>query len=107
MVNADLRISLASWSMHRMFFEEGLDLLGMVDLTGEYGIEGFEFVNTFFPAPQFRYLQGVRDRCAEHGITPLLIMCDGEGNLAIVAMGILGAVHATDLHKSCSVGASE
>ena len=84
MANADLRISLASWSMHRMFFEEGLDLLGMVDLTGEYGIEGFEFVNTFFPAPQFRYLQGLRDRCAEHGITPLLIMCDGEGNLAAV-----------------------
>lgn len=82
MADPDLRISLASWSMHRMFFEDGLDLLGMVDLTAEFGIEGFEFVNTFFPSPQFRYLEGLRDRCAEHGITPLLIMCDGEGNLA-------------------------
>jgi sugar phosphate isomerase/epimerase len=77
-----LKISLASWSMHRMFFEEGLDLLGMVDLTAEYGIKGFEFVNTFFPSPQFRYLERLRSRCADHGITPLLIMCDGEGNLA-------------------------
>jgi sugar phosphate isomerase/epimerase len=82
MADPDLRISLATWSMHRMFFEEGLDLLGMVDITAEFRIEGIEFVNTFFPSPQFRYLEGLRDRCAEHGITPLLIMCDGEGNLA-------------------------
>ena len=84
MADANLRISLATWSMHRMFFEEGLDLLGMVDLTAEFGIGGIEFVNTFFPSPQYRYLEGLRDRCAEHGITPLLIMCDGEGNLAAV-----------------------
>jgi sugar phosphate isomerase/epimerase len=87
MADPDLRISLASWSMHRMFFEEGLDLLGMVDLTAEFGIEGLEFVNTFFPSPQFRYLEGLRDRCAEHGIVPLLIMCDGEGNLAATDPG--------------------
>ncbi len=78
-----LQISLAAWSMHRLFLEEKtLDQMGMVRMCAEFGITGFEFVNTFFPSPQYRYLQRLRDFMAELGVTPLLIMCDGEGEMA-------------------------
>jgi hypothetical protein len=54
----------------------------MVRMCAELGIKGFEFVNTFFPSPQYRYLQRLRELMAELGVTALLIMCDGEGEMA-------------------------
>lgn len=69
--------------MHRLFLEEkALDQVGMVRMCAELGIRGFEFVNTFFPSPQYRYLQRLRELAAELGVQPLLIMCDGEGEMA-------------------------
>ncbi len=78
----DLRVSLAAWSMHRMFQARELDQTGMLRLCGELGIGGFEFVNTFFPSPQYRYLQQLRALADDLDIRLLLIMCDGEGDLA-------------------------
>jgi sugar phosphate isomerase/epimerase len=77
-----LQISLAAWSLHRMFRAGEIDQLGMVRLCAEMGIGGFEFVNTFFPSPQYRYLTRLRDLAAELDVRLLLIMCDGEGELA-------------------------
>jgi sugar phosphate isomerase/epimerase len=69
--------------MHRLFLEEkALDQLGMVRMCAELGIRGFESVNTFFPSPQYRYLQRLREVMAELAVQPLLIMCDGEGEMA-------------------------
>ncbi len=76
------RISLAAWSMHRMFFNRDLDQTGMVDLCAELGIEAFEMVNTFFPSPQYAYLKDLRKRAEDRGVKLLLIMCDGEGSMA-------------------------
>lgn len=76
------RISLAAWSMHRMFFAREIDQLGMVELCADLGIEALELVNTFFPSPQYAYLKELRRRAEDRGVRLLLIMCDGEGSMA-------------------------
>jgi sugar phosphate isomerase/epimerase len=77
-----LPLSLAAWSLHRAFFAGDVDQLGMVRAAGELGFTGFEMVNTFFPSPQARYLQTLRDAAGDAGVRLLLIMCDGEGDMA-------------------------
>ncbi len=81
---SDLQISLAAWSLHKMYFAREVDQLGMVDLCGELGIGGFEMVNTFFPSPQYGYLRQLQKRAEERGVKLLLIMCDLEGDLGHV-----------------------
>jgi len=75
-------ISLAAWSLHRMFFAKEIDQMGMVDFTAKHGISGFEMVNTFFPSPQYAYLKQLMQRADDQGLKLLLIMCDGEGSMA-------------------------
>ena len=62
------KISLAAWSMHRMFFAKQIDQLGMVDLCHDLGIGGLELVNTFFPSPQYGYLKQLRKRAEDAGV---------------------------------------
>lgn len=75
-------ISLAAWSVHRMFRDRQIDQLGMVDLCHELDIGGLELVNTLFPSPQYEYLKQLRRRAEDAGVKILLIMCDGEGSMA-------------------------
>jgi sugar phosphate isomerase/epimerase len=75
-------LSLAAWSLHRAFFAGEIDQIGMLRTAAELGFTGFEMVNTFFPSPQFRYLQTLRQEADALGVRLLLIMCDGEGDLA-------------------------
>lgn len=82
--NSELKVSLAAWSLHREFFDKKIDQLGMLDACAEFGITGFELVNTFFPSPQYAYLRHMKKRADDAGIELLLIMCDAEGDLAHV-----------------------
>ena len=82
MTENDLKISLAAWSLHREFFAGEVDQMGMLEACAELGIGGFELVNTFFPSPQYFYLRRMKKRADELGVELLLIMCDGEGDLA-------------------------
>jgi sugar phosphate isomerase/epimerase len=75
-------ISLAAWSLHKMFFAKEIDQMGMVDFTAKHGISGFEMVNTFFPSPQYAYLKQLKQRADDQNVKLLLIMCDGEGSMA-------------------------
>ncbi len=77
-----LRLSLAAWSMHRMFVAHEIDQLGMVAMAAELGFEGLELVNTFFPSPQYSYIKQLRQTAEEAGVLIPLIMCDGEGEMA-------------------------
>jgi sugar phosphate isomerase/epimerase len=77
-----LQISLAAWSMHRLFEAKEIDQVGMLRLCAEFGIGGFELVNRFFPAPQYTYLRRFRQTADELGVRLVLIMCDGEGEMA-------------------------
>ena len=78
------RISLAEWSLHNALFAGRLDNLAFPGLARtEYGIEAVEYVNQFFKdkAEDMTYLRDLKGRADGHGVTSLLIMCDGEGAL--------------------------
>jgi len=82
---AAFQISLAEWSLHRALFSKQLDNLDFPRVAREvYGIEGVEFVNQFFKdkAHDSAYLKELKKRANDHGVTCVLIMIDGEGDLS-------------------------
>lgn len=77
------RISLAAWSVHRMFYRGELKQIDMPELCRtKFDLDGLELVNSFFPSPQYRYCQNLLKRAGDHGVKILLIMCDAEGDLS-------------------------
>lgn len=78
-------ISLAQWSLHRTIRSGTLDHLDFPAFTkNEFGIEAVEYVSTFFQdkAEDRSYLDEMNARCRDLDIQQLLIMVDGEGDLA-------------------------
>ncbi len=78
------KISLAEWSLHKALFANKMTNLDFPKVTREeFGIEGVEFVNQFFKdkARDQKYLAELKKNCEVAGVTPLLIMIDGEGAL--------------------------
>lgn len=76
-------LSLAAWSVHRLFYDGKLKQIDMPALCRkEFDIGALELVNSFFPSPQYAYCKDLLKRAADHGVRILLIMCDGEGELA-------------------------
>jgi sugar phosphate isomerase/epimerase len=77
-------ISLAAWSINRSFFVakkwKNLDLPRIA--REEFGINGLEFVNQFFENPVMGYLKELKKNGNQHGITFVLIMVDGEGDMS-------------------------
>jgi sugar phosphate isomerase/epimerase len=83
----DFKISLAEWSLHRALFEKNAKItnLDFPKIAREqYGIEGVEFVNQFFKdkAHDSTYLKDLKGRADDQGVTCVLIMIDGEGDLS-------------------------
>jgi sugar phosphate isomerase/epimerase len=81
----DFKISLAEWSLHKALFGKKLDNLDFPKVAREdYGIDGVEFVNQFFKdkAHDSVYLKDLKKRADDHGVTCVLIMIDGEGDLS-------------------------
>lgn len=81
----DFKISLAEWSLHRALFAKKIDNLDFPKIAREeYGIEGVEFVNQFFKdkAEDSAYLKDLKKRATDVGVTCVLIMIDGEGDLS-------------------------
>ena len=78
------KISLAEWSLHKMLNGGKLNNLDFAATAkNEFGIEGIEYVNQFFKdkANDKAYLADLNKRAADNGVTQLLIMIDGEGQL--------------------------
>lgn len=85
-------LSLAQWSMHRMIREDGADPYNFAEQAKAWGFSGLEYVsqlyNTELEAANFsdEAMQAFVDRCnaeaEKHGQTNLIIMVDGEGDLA-------------------------
>jgi len=78
------RISLAEWSLHRTIFAGKLDNLDFPHAAKQqFGIDAVEYVNQFFKdkAKDAAYLADLAKRAKDEGVTNLLIMCDGLGNL--------------------------
>src|SRR3954452_7400601 len=81
----DFKISLAEWSLHNALFKKEIDNLDFPGIAREqYGIDGVEFVNVFFKtrAQDSAYLKELKGRAHDSGVTCVLIMIDGEGDLS-------------------------
>jgi sugar phosphate isomerase/epimerase len=75
---------LAEWSLHRTLLAGKLDNLDFPKIAKrEFGIEAVEYVNQFFKdkAKDADYLGELAKRAADEGVTNVLVMCDGLGNL--------------------------
>lgn len=78
------KISLAQWSLHRALKGGKIDNLDFPGIAkNEFGIDGVEYVNQFFSdkAQDEKYLNELNQRCSDNGVTSVLIMIDGEGQL--------------------------
>jgi len=80
------RISLAEWSLNRRMRgkeEPAMTNLDFPKFAREVEIDGIEYVNQLFmdKAKDMAYLKDLKQRCDDHGVTSVLIMCDREGNL--------------------------
>ncbi|MEM1296684.1 MAG: sugar phosphate isomerase/epimerase family protein, partial [Verrucomicrobiota bacterium] len=88
------KISLAQWSMHRALRSGELDNLDWAKHTKEnFGIEALEYVNQFFCVGDRRkdkfglqpkpadYIAEMKKRTDDLGMTNVLVMCDGVGDL--------------------------
>ena len=77
------RISLAAWSLNRSFRNgkwKNVDLPRIC--REELGVDGLEFVNTFFEVPTQRNLDELRRAGGDHDVQFVLIMIDQEGDMA-------------------------
>lgn len=77
------QISLAQWSLHKLFYAGEIDNLDFAKEAHAMGFGAIEYVNGFFKdkARDGAYLTDMHSRATDLGLTQLLIMCDGEGNL--------------------------
>lgn len=77
------KISLAEWSINRPLFDGKLQHLDFAKIAKSVGIDAIEYVNQFFKdkAKDTAYLREMNSRAQDEGVTQVLIMCDGEGNL--------------------------
>jgi len=78
------KLSLAEWSLHNALFEKRMSNLDFAAKARSFGFEGLEYVNSFFKdkAMDMSYLKEMNSRAASEGLENVLIMIDGEGNLA-------------------------
>jgi sugar phosphate isomerase/epimerase len=79
------KISLAEWSLNRSLFKGTITNMDFPRIAKEtYGIDAVEYVSTFFrdKAEDMDYLTKLKNECDKYGVKSLLIMVDGEGNLA-------------------------
>lgn len=78
------KISLAEWSLNKTLFDGKMTNLDFpAKAKNDFGISAVEYVNQFFKdkANDQTYLAELNKRCEDNGVTSVLIMCDGEGNL--------------------------
>lgn len=82
--NLFFQISLAQWSLHRALFAKEMDNLDFAAKARSFEAEGLEYVNQFFKdkANDTAYLNEMKKRASDEGVKSLLIMIDGEGQLA-------------------------
>ena len=83
--NEVFKISLAEWSLHRELGKGTITNLDFPKIAKEtYGLDAVEYVSIYFKgkAEDNEYLTSLKNECTKYGVKSLLIMVDGEGNLA-------------------------
>src|ERR1035437_10460591 len=85
------KISLAEWSFHRALGKGEMTNLDFPKIAKtKYNLDAVEYVSTFFKgkAEDTVYLAKLKDECNTYGVKSLLIMVDGEGNLADTSQAV-------------------
>jgi L-ribulose-5-phosphate 3-epimerase len=78
------KVSLAEWSLHKTLLAGKLDNLDFPRTAKQtFGIDAVEYVNQFFKdkARDADYIAELAKRASDEGVTNVLVMCDGLGNL--------------------------
>lgn len=81
---ADLKLSLAQWSLHREIENGSLDPKDFAHIAiSSYDIAAVEYVNSFYAmkGEDQKFWQQMRSRADDVGVKSLLIMVDEEGDL--------------------------
>lgn len=79
------KISLAEWSLNKSLFKGKITNMDFPRIAKEtFGLDAVEYVSTFFKGKgeDTEYLTSLKNECSKYGVKSLLIMVDGEGNLA-------------------------
>ncbi|MBT8295757.1 MAG: sugar phosphate isomerase/epimerase [Gramella sp.] len=86
-------LSLAQWSLHTLIYNGELDPLDFAETASEMGFSGIEYVSGFYADsiktskdPQTKMqviLDTLKIRSDRYGVRNVLIMIDGEGDLAV------------------------
>jgi sugar phosphate isomerase/epimerase len=81
------KLSLAQWSLHKTFNDQGVDPFKFAEMSKEMGFEGLEYVNHLY-AKQIEELgfdtviDSLKKLSEKNGMQNVLIMVDNEGDLA-------------------------
>ncbi|WP_323027480.1 sugar phosphate isomerase/epimerase family protein [Gelidibacter japonicus] len=81
------KLSLAQWSLHRAIGSDQLDPVDFAEKAKEMGFEGIEYVSGLYTKKiesmgMEALLDTLKAKSVEHDIENVLIMIDGEGDLA-------------------------
>lgn len=86
------KLSLAQWSLHKAIQEGELNPYDFAAKAKELGFEGIEYVNQLYKdvteaknknAALKQFIAQSNTKAIEHGVENVLIMIDGEGDLAV------------------------
>lgn len=81
-VEKKFKISLAAWSINRSFRKDWV-CLDLPRIVREwFDLDGLEFVNSHFDLLTYNYLKDLKKRLGDYGVTPVLIMCDDDGDFS-------------------------
>ncbi len=87
------KLSLAQWSIHKMIREDGVDPYTFAEKAKNWGFTGLEYVSQLYnpelesanysPEAMKAFVDKSNALAKEHGLENVLIMIDGQGNLAV------------------------
>ena len=86
------KLSLAQWSIHKMINEDGVDPYSFAEKAKNWGFEGLEYVSQLYnpelsdanysEEAMAAFVNKSNAEAEKHGMKNVLIMIDGQGNLA-------------------------
>lgn len=86
------KLSLAQWSVHRMVIDGTLDPYAFAEKAKEWGFSGLEYVSQLYDKElkaadyseeaMAQFVEKSNAEAAKHGLSNVLIMIDGQGDLA-------------------------
>ncbi len=87
------KLSLAQWSIHKMILEDGVDPYTFAEKAKSWGFTGLEYVSQLYnpelseanysEEAMAAFVEKSNAEAKKHGMQNVLIMIDGQGNLAV------------------------